>query len=345
MTASLPRRHCLALIGSGLVTALSDKGWAANAEQGLRIERIDSRLNSVLGPAPICEVAGRGFAWAEGPTWDQKRGRLYFSDIPRNRIMTWGSGYDTSVWRSPAGAGNAGPGVNPGTNGLLYLPGEDSLLVCDQDTRSILKYALSRPAPPDVVVRGAAGAAFNSPNDLVMAADGRLFFTDPPFGLDGGLKAFARMRTVNGVYWRARSGQVELIDGTLVAPNGIGLSPGDRYLYVSVSDTASPWIVRYALTGAGWQRDRRAWFDMSPLLADNRPGVPDGMAIAGNGVVFATGPGGVAILSPEAQLLGMIHTGRATGNCCFGEDGATLFITSDDLLLRVRTKVRGVRPD
>ncbi|WP_079247208.1 SMP-30/gluconolactonase/LRE family protein [Sphingomonas turrisvirgatae] len=342
MNSVIPRRRCLAMTAGGLVAGLIGGSRAVEAEPQNRIERLDSRLDAVLGTSPTCEVIGRGFAWAEGPTWDQKRRRLYFSDIPPNKMMSWKSGSGISVWRSPAGAGGAGPGANPGTNGLLYLPGEDALLVCDQDTRSILKYALGRPAAPDVVVRGAAGAAFNSPNDLVMASDGRLFFTDPPFGLDGGLKSIARMRSVNGVYCRAPSGQIALIDGTLVAPNGIGLSPGDQHLYVSVSDAASPWIVRYARAGSGWLRDQSTWFDMSRFLAGNTPGAPDGMAIASNGIVFATAPGGVAILTPEAQLLGMIRTGRATGNCCFGEGGSTLFITSDDILLRVRTKVSGL---
>ena len=60
------------------------------------------------------------------------------------------------------------------------------------------------------------------------------------------------------------------------------------------------------------------------------------------GNLWATGPGGVLIISPEGKLLGRIEAGSATANCAFGEDGKTLFITADMNLLRVKTKATGL---
>ena len=75
---------------------------------------------------------------------------------------------------------------------------------------------------------------------------------------------------------------------------------------------------------------------------DAELGLPDGMAIDKLGNLWATGPGGVLILSPAGKLLGRLNTGQATANCAFGDDGKTLFITADMFLCRVRTNVTGL---
>ncbi len=305
------------------------------------VERFDDRLAQILPSSASMEILASGFEWAEGPTWDQKRERLYFSDIPNNRINYWSKALGLGVWREPAGSGGAPDFVMPGSNGLLYSSSSDELLVCDQDSRSILAYDPDG-GPARVVVRGPEGDPFISPNDLVMGRDGSLYFTDPPFGFVEGKARPETPRKVSGVYRRLSNGRIELIDGSLKFPNGIGISPDGGHLYVSISDPVWPRVVRFTAEGNGWRRDGDCWFDMRVFQHDGSAGMPDGMDVASDGTLFIAAPGGIAILSEKGEPLGRLVTGRATGNCCFGEDGSTLFITADDLLLRIRTSARGV---
>ena len=313
------------------------------SSQNLSIERYSGRMDQIIGKNVITEVVADGIDWSEGPTWDQKRQQLYFSDGPQNRIYTWSRKDGLGMWRAESGSTTPSPaGVNSGTNGLLYLPREDALLVCDHPSRSILKYDLGSGGPGVPFASGQPGPSFNSPNDLVMDAAGGLYFTDPPYGLEGAFDSQIRERAYQGVYYRTPDGKISLIDDELTAPNGIGLSPDGSTLYVAISDRSWPRLVRYAKTAAGWQRDGDSWFEMKQMQADDAPGNPDGMAITTDGTLFATDPGGVSIITPQGELLGRIKTRRATGNCTFGEDGSVLFITADDIIVRVPTKLKSL---
>ena len=319
---------------------LADAGVPGPAEGGLAIERLSDRMNQIIAPGVIPEIVADGIDWSEGPAWDQKRQQLYFSDGPQNKIYTWSRKDGLGLWRAESGSTTPSPtGVNSGTNGLLYVPGEDALLVCDHPSRSIMKYDLGKGGEGQVFVSGASGNSFNSPNDLVLDSAGGLYFTDPPYGLEGAFDSPLRERAFQGVYYRAPDGEVTLIDDELTAPNGIGLSPDGNTLYVAISDRSWPRLVRYFRTAAGWKRDGDSWFEMKQMQADDAPGNPDGMAITTDGTLFATDPGGVSIITQQGELLGRIKTRRATGNCTFGEDGSVLFITADDLIVRVPTRL------
>lgn len=330
------------VVGSSLalVACAADELVEPSKRQFL-IESTDDRIDRVLFPDRPPEVIGSGFKWVEGPTWDTKRRKLYFSDLPNNRIHSWDSAEGLGILRDPAGSGDAPDFMMPATNGLWYLEDEDELLVCDQDSRSILKYDMESMEAEPFVTAG-DGAAYNSPNDLVVASDGSVYFTDPPYGHIDFAKSADQLRDVSGVYHRSPSGAVSLVDGDLTQPNGIALSPDEQSMYVAISDPDAPRIVRYRLSDGVWQRDAETWFDMTVFQADESPGMPDGMAVATDGTIFATAPGGVAILTPDAEVLGRIVTGMPTGNCCFGEGGSTLFITANDTVLRVPTRLNGL---
>ncbi|PIB95239.1 SMP-30/gluconolactonase/LRE family protein [Caulobacter sp. X] len=336
-----------AVLAAGALLASAGAAGRPHAEQtagpseAFRVDRFSAALDKILPVDTKIERLGGGFSWSEGPTWDSKRGRLYFSDIPANLVRMWSREAGLGVLRSPGGFGGAPAFVMPGTNGLLYLRPDDKVLMCDQDSRSILLYDLTtgQAAP---FVRGPNADPFNSPNDLVRAADGTVYFSDPPTGLIEGKYAPSQKRSVNGVYRRSPDGRVALVDGTLAFPNGVALSPDGEHLYVSTSDSEAPRIVRYSSQSGEWRRDAGVWFDMRVFQADGSPGMPDGLKVTTEGVLFATAPGGVAIIDPEGKALGRIVTGKATGNCCFGEQGSTLFITAHDVLLRVETQVKGL---
>ena len=140
---------------------------------------------------------------------------------------------------------------------------------------------------------------------------------------------------VNGVYrWRAGEEAV-LIDGSLTRPNGIALSPDERRLYVSVSDEANPRIMAYDLDARGHAVRSHVWLDGRAMRAAGGRGLPDGMKCARDGTMFCSVPGGMMVLTPEGEPLGLVTAGAAIANCALGEDGIVLYMTASDRVLRL----------
>jgi gluconolactonase len=182
---------------------------------------------------------------------------------------------------------------------------------------------------------------FNSPNDLVYKSNGDLYFTDPPYGLEKLNDDPAKELKFNGVYRVTPKGDVNLMIDNLTFPNGIAFSPDEKTLYVAVSDPKKPVIMAYDVKGDGMLVNGRVFFNAESLLAPDRKGLPDGMKVDRKGNLFATGPGGVMVISPEGKLLGMVLTGEATGNCTWGNDGSALYIMADMYLCRLQTRTKG----
>lgn len=328
-----------------------DSGVDGGATRGIRprqigaIELQDSRLARYLDPSSRPEILADGLVWPEGPTWDSKRRQLYFSDIPSNRIYQWSREKGLATKLDPAGSNGTtpvDPEVMPGTNGLLYCPADDSLLICDQDSRAIQRMDLSTGVRQSVV-GGPEALSLNSPNDLCVSRSGTIYFSDPPYGLRKGNNSPVKRRQTNGVYRVGGTGEPELLSDVMTYPNGIALSPDEKFLYVSQSDQSAPLLRRFRIEVDGRLGEHELWHDMAPHQSADSPGMPDGMAVAEDGTLFATAPGGVVVITPEGNLLGRVHTGRATSNCCFGEDGKTLFITADKCLLRIETRIGASR--
>jgi gluconolactonase len=185
------------------------------------------------------------------------------------------------------------------------------------------------------------GRRLNSPNDLCRNDAGVVFFTDPPYGLEGLNDSKAKEQRANGVYRVGQNGKVELVDDQLAFPNGIALSPDQRTLYVANCDREQPLWMAYAVDAAGKVSARRVFAEAKDLVTDEAPGAPDGLAIAADGTLFATGPGGVIVMSASGKRLGRISTGKPVSNCTFGDDGRSLYLTTHDTLARIRLNVRG----
>jgi gluconolactonase len=305
-----------------------------------RIERLDARLDALLAPDAAVSVLAQGFRWSEGPVWDRKAGRLLFSDVPNNVVHAWSEKDGLSVFIKPSGytGPEGGGGREPGANGLAF-DAAGRLVLCQHGDRRISRREGERFVP---VVERFEGRRFSSPNDLVFAKDGALYFTDPPYGLTRIFDDPGREIGWNGVYRLGADGRVSVLVKDLRAPNGIGLSPEGRTLYVAQSDPERPIVMAYALSPEGALVSGRLFFDAAPLRGKG-PGVPDGLKVDRDGNVFVTGPGGVLVLSPAGRHLGSIVTGVPTANCAFGDpDGGTLYITANDRLLSVRTKTRGL---
>lgn len=313
---------------------------ANNARAKDAVIAFTEELWSVMPRTANVRELAHGFTWSEGPAWDQVRNRLYFSDVPENKAYVWSQKNGLETFMSPSGlqSDNVTGFREPGSNGLLVTP-DGRLLIANHGARAIELMDIEN-GLRETVANKYHGKRLNSPNDIAIARDGSLFFTDPPYGLEGLDASPLKEQRQNGVYAVRRGSTVRLIDGSLTFPNGIALSPDEQMLYVAVSDPGTPKIYRYQREGDGF-RNRTVFFDAGHYLERGWPGLPDGMAVAKSGHVFATGPGGVFILSPEGKVLGMIRLEGATANCAFGVDGSTLFITSGNRLLSVETLAKG----
>lgn len=314
----------------------------ARAETIGSITRLDPALDAVVDANTPIEVLARGYRWAEGPVWVKRGGYLLFSDVPANIAWRWKEGEGASPFLNPSGLQGPIPaGVREaGSNGLA-IDAQGRLIVADSGTRVIAAVDLDTKRRTILADRY-DGKRFNSCNDIAFGKDGAIYFTDPPYGLTEGDASPLKELPFNGVYRREPDGRVKLIDGTLSRPNGIGLCPKKTTLYVAMSDAARPQILAYPLDAAGMPRAKPTIFhDFSEPLSRKLPGMPDGLKVDKAGRLFASGPGGIYVLSPEGKALGLIATGKATANCAFGEDGKTLFLTSSDMLARVRLKTPG----
>jgi gluconolactonase len=322
-------------------SCVSMTGPSAYPEVG-SVHREAPGLDTLVGPEARIERLADGFRWSEGPVWISEGGYLLLSDVPGNKMYRWSEADGLSVFLDPSGYAGPDPAIfrEPGSNGLIRGPG-NTILLADHGNRAVARLDLATRAKT-LLATHYQGKRFNSPNDLVLASDGSIYFTDPPYGLEGLNASPHKEMAHNGVYRLRPSGAVELLDDSLTFPNGIILSPDARTLYVAVSDPDQPVIMAYTLDGSGAVAGKRLFTDMSAFVKGGLPGLPDGMAIDTEGNLFATGPGGVHVFRPDGSRLGRIDTGTAVANCAFGEDGRTLFLASNNFLARIRTRTIGL---
>lgn len=254
-----------------------------------------------------------GFSFTEGPAWVANPGYLLFSDL---QGPTGSQGVQPStIWRYTPQATFEQFIPNAGSNGLAVTADGTRVVAATHDQRSVSAFNLADRSRT-TIASTFNGQVFNSPNDLTIAADGTVYFTDPNYQRGNRPDAMGGM---TGVF-RVRDGRVELVDGTLRQPNGIVLSPDGRTLYVAAMGTNQ--IVKYALGGDGSIGARTVFTSMSG---------PDGVTIdcAGNLYWASNSEGTVHVYAPSGLRLGTITVGPSTTNAAFGgPDGRTLFITS-----------------
>jgi gluconolactonase len=274
--------------------------------------------------APIEKLAS-GFQFIEGPLW-LPGDRLLFSDIPANVVNQW-SAADNSVKEFLRPSENA--------NGLLAGPG-NSLILCQHSGRRLAMRSAS--GVITTLTDRFEGRKLNSPNDAVYHSDGSLYFTDPPYGLDQQDDDPAKELAFNGVY-RLAKGKLQLLAKDLSRPNGIAFSPDEKLLYVANSDPARKLWMRYPVLPDGSLGPGRVFADVTAEKAD---GLPDGLKVDEKGNLWATGPGGVWVFSPDGQHLGTLQPAEVPANLAFGgPDGKTLFMTARTSLYRIATAVAG----
>lgn len=284
----------------------------------------------ILAPGAVVEKAAEGFQFTEGPAVDAQ-GNVFFSDSPANRILVLpAAGGPARVWKSGT----------RGANGMLFDK-EGRLITCNSqlapDGRSVTRY--EKNGRITVLADRYAGKKLNSPNDLALDKEGRIYFTDPRYGELTGVE-----QEHQGVYRIEKNGRLTQVISDLQTPNGILITPDSRILYVadnSPAEGGNRTLIGYDILKDGTLRRRGVLHNFAPGR-----GV-DGMVLDTAGNIYATaGEGektGVYVISPAGRLLQFIRTPETATNCTFGgADLRTLYITAGGSLYRVRTGNSGV---
>lgn len=292
-----------------------------------RVQIVDPRGAELIAPGAVPERIFTGAIWAEGPLvlpWD---GALIFSDIPNDRIRRIGRDGSASVYRQPADFSNG-----------RTLDRDGAIITCEHGTRRVTRTA--RDGTVTVIADRHDGRRLNSPNDVVVKADGSIWFTDPPYGIDSdheGHKATSE-QDGNNVY-RVQGGVVSVVASDFDRPNGLAFSPDERLLYIADSG---------ALMGAGHPEffvptrpHHIRVFDVASdgALSGGRVfavidvGVPDGLRVDAAGRVWTSAGDGVRCYDPDGLLLLKVLLPETASNLTF--DGGTMFITATTSVYRI----------
>ena len=280
----------------------------------MAVTAFSSRLRELLEPDAAVERLATGFLFTEGPLWHPTGHYLLFSDLAGDVIRRWGEQSGAHDFRRPSGK----------ANGLAW-DRQGRLVACEHVGRRVTRTETD--GTVTVLASAYHGTPLNSPNDLVVKSDGAIFFTDPPYGLQD-YYGIARAQDLpfQGVYRLGPDGALRLLVDDFAAPNGLCFSPEEALLYVD--DTERQHIRVFDVRGDGTLANGRLFFDFA-AHRDEGPGAPDGMKLDRHGNLYSTGPGGVWIIAPSGEPLGLIGVPEAASNLAWGgTDGRTLFITA-----------------
>lgn len=289
------------------------------------IEVRDERMRDVFDDVDVTEVRG-GFRFLEGPVWRAATRDLVFSDIAGDRMYLLDHTGAISPYRDPSNMANGN-----------VADGSGRLVTCEHATSRVVR------EEPDggltVLADAYGGRELNSPNDVIVAGDGTVVFTDPTYGRQ---EFFGVPRPeaqdVRAVYAVDPGTHVvrRLCEG-FDQPNGLCLSLDGSELFVN--DTPRMHIKRF-----GYDNGRVTGGTVWAELTGTGPGSPDGMKIGSAGHVFCTGPGGLHVLSADGTSLGVVRTPLPIANFNWGDDDLrTIYLCGESTLFRVRTRIPGQR--
>jgi gluconolactonase len=274
-----------------------------------RVEALDKRFKYKVGNAAIQRVA-TGLRWAEGPVYVRDGGYLLWSDIPNNRIMRWlEDDGRVSVFRQGSNYSNGNTRDRQGR-----------LITCEHEGRRVTR--TEHDGTITVLMDNYNGKKLNSPNDVVVASDGAIWFTDPNYGLLGNYEAHkAEQELPNAVYRLDPStGKATVVADSFDKPNGLAFSPDEKKLY----------IIDTGITHGG--RSNMRVFDVNGdrltndkiFAEDFAPGFTDGVRTDVDGNVWCSmgwadpKEDGVRCYAPTGELIGKIHLPETCANLAFG---------------------------
>lgn len=289
---------------------------------------LDARLEALVDPAATAEKIAGGCIFTEGPVWSHRDNSLIFSDVRGDTMYRWTEASGQQVIRQPSGVSNGN------TYDLAGL-----LVTCEHKNRRVSRTLAN--GQVETVVSHYDGKLLNSPNDLVYAPNGDLYFTDPPYGLRQPDGTFAPGEYgLNGVFRLAASdGSLSVVVDDFERPNGLVISNDGRQMYID--DTDRHHVRAFDLGADGGLSNGRLFADVT---YGETVGRPDGMKldVEGNLYVTANTADGVWVFAPDGTLLGFIGVPEAPANVGWGGPGnSTLFITANTSVYRLPMKVAG----
>lgn len=310
--------------------------FSTNGQEKLdAVERLHEDIHLLVPKGAVLETLAEGFSWSEGPVWVEELNALLFTDVPNNKAYRWDVDKGLQTYLNPSGYTGYAPNEKKAGGNGLTLDTKGNLIIAQHGDRRIAKLN----APLDstgsfiTVVDRYEGKRFHSPNDLVFNQRGDLFFTDPPYGLNGDRDPLRELPN-NGVYRINKNGEIALVFAELSRPNGLAFSADESVLYLANSDAKQNlWMAFDHKEGV--LTNSRVFFDATTI---KNPGLADGLKVHSTGAVFATGPGGVLVLSPEGKHLGTIRTPGPAANCAFDTNESYLYITANKYLTRIKLK-------
>lgn len=286
-------------------------------------------MTSPLADGAALEKLYTGTVWAEGPVWLPRTGRVRWSDIPNDRILEWDAASgETTVYRT---------GVEYTNGRILDLDGH--VVQCSHGRRRVERDIDGVVTP---IVDSYEGRRFNSPNDVVVAGDGSIWFTDPPYGIhESGREGHPGEQEYGGCFvFRLDESTGELTAGVtdMVHPNGLAFSPDESVLYVADTgarpgDPEERSIRAYDVVGGRCENGR--------VFATVRPGASDGFRVDEEGRVWSSSADSVQVFTPDGVRVARVPVPEKVSNVCFGgADGTELFVTASTSLYRIRTTTR-----
>ena len=291
------------------------------------LEILDDRMLSLVAEDVSCTQLADGLLSAEGPIWVKDDGYLLFSDIRHDRRCRW-DGRD--------GFRVVAVGTNR-ANGMT-LDAEGRLIVCEHATSSLVRMDADGTGAGRVVLASHYnGRELNSPNDVIVASDGSIYFTDPPGGRTAawGLEREQELDFMGVYRYPPGGGELQLI-GEFSFPNGLCLPPGEQLLYVN--ETTEQRILAFDLGHEGTLSNRRIFAEG---IGPAELGTVDGMRCDEHGNVWVTGPAAIWVYSREGQRLGAIPVPDRPLNLHWGgPDWTSLFVTGTTGLYCLETLVR-----
>lgn len=285
----------------------------------VKVEITDDGVRHLAGGGEPTRIARHG-EWFEGPAWVGDT--LVWSDVVGNRLLAWDGKNGARTWIEPSHHQN-GHTVDAEGRLLAASHGERAVIRLDADGRWRIVADLFE------------DKRFNSPNDVVVARDGGIWFTDPTYGLTKPGEGFGGEQEVEGQHvYRvsARRRQVRCVTAhqpPMPAPNGLAFAPDESVLYVSDSQAGAIYgfVLRYGLDGAE--------LGLRWVVHETTDGVPDGLRVDPAGRIWASCGHGVEILSApvvgqRSRVLGTVFTPKVASNLAFTPDWQALAVTATD---------------
>jgi gluconolactonase len=285
----------------------------------------EPEAEEILLPDSTLDQLADGFLFTEGPVWDFAAEHLVFSDIPGDTMYRYRTGEGVSIYRKPSNFSNG-----------MTLDTQGRIVVCEHRTRRLAREV--EPGRFETVADSYQGHPLNAPNDVIMAPDGSIVFTDPHYGLGEGFGGPAEQALPHRGVYRIPpdTDEPKLLVSDCEGPNGLALSPSGDRLYVVDTEQSH---IRVFEVDDDW---RLSGGDVLVRLSGEGEGVPDGLKVDEEGTIYCTGPGGIFVCSPEGTVLGLIRIPEVAANLAWGDDDAqTLYITASDKLYRLATQRTG----